>query len=88
MVPYRLLDLAAEDVDAEDLGVVMALSEGETVALWRAVVATHTEQDFVDGVVGDLCARLRIQQPDRNSTTKTQVRQSGNSCLIRLLDST
>lgn len=65
---YRLLDLAAEDVDAEDLGVVVALGEGETVALWCAVMAAHTEEDLVDGVVGDLCARLGIQQPDRNST--------------------
>lgn len=69
---YRLLDLAAEDVDAEDLGVVVAFCEGEAVALWRAVMATHTEQDLVDGVVGDLCACLRIQQPDRNSTRQNQ----------------
>lgn len=50
-------------MDAEDLGVVVALGEGEAVALWGAVVATHAEQDLVDGIVGDFRARLRIQQP-------------------------
>lgn len=60
---HRFLDLAAEGVDAEDLGVVVALGEGEAVALRGAVVAAHAEQDLVDGVVGDLGARLRVQQP-------------------------
>ncbi len=61
---HRLLDLTAEDVDAEDLSVVVALGKGEAVALWRAVVAANTEEDLVNGVVGNLSAGLRVQQPD------------------------
>lgn len=61
---HRLLDLTAEDVDAEDLGVVVALGEGEAVALWRAVVAANAKEDLINGVVGNLNAGLRVQQPD------------------------
>lgn len=63
-VSHRLLNLTAEDVDAEDLGVVVALGEGEAVALRRAVVAANTKEDFINGVVGNLSAGLRVQQPD------------------------
>lgn len=82
MVPYRLLDLAAEDVDAEDFCVVVAFGEGEAVALWRAVVAPHTEQNLVDGVVGDLCTRLGVQQPYRSSTEQNQASQYQNRTLL------
>lgn len=61
---HRLLDLTAEDMDAEDLGVVVALCEGEAVALQRAVMAANTKEDLVNGVVGNLSAGLRVQQPD------------------------
>lgn len=63
-VSHRLLDLTAEDVDAEDLGVVVALGEGEAVALRRAVMAANTKEDLINGVVGNLSAGLRVQQPD------------------------
>lgn len=62
--PHRFPDLAAEHVDPEDLGVVVALGEGEAVALRRAVVASHAEQNLVDGVVGDLRAGVGLQQPE------------------------
>ncbi len=65
ILSHRLLDLTAEDVDAEDLSVVVALGKGEAVALWRAVVAPNTEEDLVNGVVGNLSAGLRVQQPDK-----------------------
>lgn len=51
-------------MDAEDLGVVVALGEGEAVALRRAVMAANTKEDLVNGVVGNLSAGLRVQQPD------------------------
>ncbi len=44
ILSHRLLDLTAEDVDAEDLSVVVALGKGEAVALWRAVVAPNTDR--------------------------------------------
>lgn len=58
------MDLAAEHVDPEDLSVVVALSEGEAVALWCAIMAPHTEENLIDGVVGDLCVSMRVQQPE------------------------
>lgn len=61
--PHRFSDLAAEHVDPEDLGVVVALSEGKAVALWCAIMSSHTEQDLIDGVVGDLCTGVGVQQP-------------------------
>lgn len=54
--------LASEHMDPEDLGVVVALGEGEAVALRRAVVAAHTEQDLVDWVVGDLQVGVGVQE--------------------------
>lgn len=63
--PHRFSDLAAEHVDPEDLGIVVALGEGEAVALWRAIVSSHTEQDLIDGVVGDLRTGVGVQQPVR-----------------------
>lgn len=57
---YCFLDLAAEDVYAEDLSVVVALCEGETVALWCPVMTSNTEQDLIDGVVRDLSPALRV----------------------------
>lgn len=50
-------------MDPEDLSVVVALGEGKAVALGRAVVAAHTEQDLVDRVVGDLRVGVGVQQP-------------------------
>lgn len=50
-------------MDPEDLGIVVALSEGEAVALRCAVVAAHTEQNFVDWVVGDLRIGVGVQEP-------------------------
>lgn len=60
---YRLSDLAAEHVNPEDLCVVMALSEGEAVALWRAIMASDTEQDLINGVIGNFCVVVGVQQP-------------------------
>lgn len=51
---HRFSDLAAEHVDPEDLGVVVALGEGEAVALRCAIMSSHTKQDLINGVVGDL----------------------------------
>lgn len=67
---HRLLDLTAEDVDAEDLRVVVALGKGNAVALRRAVVAANAEEDLVNGVVGNLSAGLRVQQPDETFKCK------------------
>ena len=58
------MDLATENMDPEDLSIVVALSEGKAVTLWCAVMATHTEQDLIDGVVGDLSAGSGVQQPE------------------------
>lgn len=63
MKPYRLLDLAAKHVNPEDLSVVVALSEGEAVALRCAVMAPHTEQNLINRVVGDLGVVVGVQQP-------------------------
>lgn len=63
--PHRLLDLTAEDMDAEDLGIVVALSKSKAVTLRSSIMAANTKQDLIDGVVSDLCAALRIQQPER-----------------------
>lgn len=57
------MDLAAEHMDPEDLSVVVTLSEGEAVALWCAVMASHTEQNLIDGVVGDFRTGIGVQQP-------------------------
>lgn len=62
---HRFLDLAAEDMDTEDLGVVVALCEGETVTLWCPVMTPNTEQDLIDGVVRYFSPTLRVQQPER-----------------------
>lgn len=59
-VSHRFLDLAAEDMDTEDLGVVVAFGEGETVALWCPIMTPNTEQDLIDGIVRDLCPTLRV----------------------------
>lgn len=71
-VSHRFLDLAAEDVDAEDLGVVVALGESETVALGCPVVTPNTEQDLIDGVVRDLSPCLRVQQPETEKKRKRE----------------
>ncbi len=63
MNPHRFLDLAAEHVDPEDLSVIVALSESKAVALWCAIMASHTEQNLVDRVVGDFCTGVWVQQP-------------------------
>lgn len=63
MAAHRFSYLAAEHMDPEDLGIVVALGEGEAVALRRAVVAAHAEQNLVDGVVGDLRVRVGVQEP-------------------------
>lgn len=63
------MDLAAEHVDPEDLSVVVALGEGEAVALRCAIVSPHTEQDFVDGVVGNLRTVVGVQQPVEKYST-------------------
>lgn len=60
---YGFLDFAAKDVDPEELGVVVAFREGEAVALGGPVVASHAEEDLVNGVVGDFGVRRRFQQP-------------------------
>lgn len=52
-------------MDPEDLSVVVALGEGKAVALRRAVMASYAEQDLIDGVVGNLCIVVWIQQPVR-----------------------
>lgn len=70
MNPHRFLDLAAEHMDSEDLSIVVALSEGKAVALWCAIMASHTEQNLIDRVVGDLCTGVGIQQPVRISIKK------------------
>lgn len=61
------MDLAAEHMDPEDLSIVVALSEGKAVTLWCAIMASHTEQNLVDRVVGDLCTGVGVQQPVRIS---------------------
>lgn len=61
---YRLSDLAAEHMNPEDLCVVVALCEGEAVALWRAIVASDAEQNLINGVIGNFCVVVRVQQPD------------------------
>lgn len=60
---HRFSDLAAEHVDPEDLSIVVALSEGKAVALCCAIMASHTEQNLIDGVVGNLCTGVGVQQP-------------------------
>ena len=67
------MDLAAEHVDPEDLGVEVALSEGKAVALWCAIMAAHTEQNLVYRVVGDLCTGVGVQQPVRKSIQNISV---------------
>ncbi len=59
------MDLAAEHVDPEDLSIVVALSESKAVALGCAIMASHTEQNLINRVVGDLCAGIGVQQPDK-----------------------
>lgn len=54
-------------MDPEDLSIEVALSEGKAVALWCAIMASHTEQDLIDRVVGDLCTGVGVQQPVRIS---------------------
>lgn len=61
--PHRLLDLAAEHMDPEDLSIVVALGEGKAVALWCAIMTPHTEQNLVNRVVGNLCTIVGVQQP-------------------------
>ena len=63
MNSHRFSDLAAEHVDPEDLSIVVALSEGKAVALCCAIMASHTEQNLIDGVVGNLCTGVGVQQP-------------------------
>lgn len=67
------MDLAAKHVDPEDLGVVVALSEGKAVTLWCAIMASHTEQDLIDGVVGNLGTVVGIQQPVKISVKDVAV---------------
>lgn len=50
-------------MDPEDLCIVVTLCEGKAVTLRRAVMASHTEQNLIDGVVGNLCVVVGIQQP-------------------------
>lgn len=50
-------------MDPEDLRVVVALSEGKAVTLWRAIVASHTEQNLINRVVCDLGTGVGVQQP-------------------------
>jgi len=50
-------------MDPEDFCIVVALSEGKAVALWCTIMASHTEQNLVDRVVGDLRAGVGVQQP-------------------------
>lgn len=57
------MDLAAKHVNPEDLRVVVALSEGEAVALRCAVMASNAEQNLIDGVIGNFCVVVGIQQP-------------------------
>lgn len=57
------MDLAAKHMDPEDLSIVVALSEGKAVALWCAIMTSHTEENLIDRVVGDLCTALWVQQP-------------------------
>lgn len=65
MNPHRLLDLAAEHMDPEDLSIVVALSEGKAVALWCAIMASHTEQNLIYRVIGNLCIVVWVQQPGK-----------------------
>lgn len=60
---HRFTDLAAEHMDPEDLGIVVALSEGKAVALWCAIMASYTEQNLVDWVIGNLRTGIGVQQP-------------------------
>lgn len=50
-------------MDPEDLGVVVALGERKAVALRRAVMAAHAEQNLIDRVVGDLRTVVGVQKP-------------------------
>lgn len=68
LAAHRFSYLAAEHVDPEDLGIVVALSEGEAVALRCAVVAAHTEENLVDWVVGNLRVGIGVQEPVCNKT--------------------
>lgn len=61
------MDLAAEHMDPEDLSIVVALSEGKAVALWCTIMASYTEQNLIDRVVGNLCVVVGIQQPVKMS---------------------
>lgn len=55
------MDLAAEHVDPEDLGIVVALSEGKAVALWSSIMTPYAEQNLVDRVVGNLRTVVGVQ---------------------------
>ena len=61
--PHRLLDLAAEHMDPEDLSIVVALSEGKAVTLGCTIMTPHTEQNLIDGVVRNLHTVVGVQQP-------------------------
>lgn len=76
--PHRFSDLAAEHVDPEYLGIVVTLCEGKAVALWCAVMASHTEQNLIDGVVGNLRTGVGIQQP-------VEVKLKRASCIFILI---
>lgn len=63
MNAYRLLDLAAKNMDPEDLSIVVALSEGKAVTLRCAIMASYAEQNLIDRIVGNLSVVVWIQQP-------------------------
>lgn len=50
-------------MNPEDLGVVVALSESEAVALWGAIMASNTEQNLIDGIIGNFRVVVGVQQP-------------------------
>lgn len=70
-------------MNPEDLRVVVALGEGEAVALRCAVVASHAKQNLINGVVGNLCVGVGLQQPLelKREKFKTQLRSSSQISL-------
>lgn len=62
-------------MDPEDLGIVVALCEGEAVTLRRAVVAAYTEQNLVDWVVGNLRVGVGVQESVCNKKNKHTIDQ-------------
>lgn len=61
--PYRLLDVAGEDVNLEVFRAPITLSEAKAVTFHRSVPSTSTKQDLVYGEGTNLCTRSLVHNP-------------------------